>query len=108
MGADLDSENEWNDEEAKAAQEISYSEHLKSHQEMSEHVKEVGWFKRSLFWICGIENSLKTIEVEEAIEAGEVDTSIDQDPKWAMICNINAVLAIALSGFCVAFFNKYD
>lgn len=69
--------------------------------------KEVGFLKKTFFWICGIEHSLNTGNKETEIKH-HVDTSIDQDPKWARICDANAVVAIALSGFCVAFFNKYD
>ena len=69
-----------------------------------------GKFKVALFWICGIESSLKENpeeEIEENIEQ-KVDTSIDQDPFWANVCNLNAVIAIALSGFCIAFFNRFE
>ena len=76
-----------------------------------EYVKP-GKFKVALFWICGIESSLKETTEEQKMEEEErpttVDTSIEQDPFWAGVCNINAVFAIALSGFCVAFFNRYE
>jgi len=65
--------------------------------------------KKAFFWICGIEKMLQqTNEENKEEKSNEIDTSIDEEPFWALICNINAVLAIALCGFCVAFFNKYD
>lgn len=64
--------------------------------------------KVALFWICGIEGNLKEdFNENEQIEQ-VIDTSIDQDPFWSKVCDLNAVLAIALCGFCVAFFNKYN
>ena len=36
-----------------------------------------------------------------------IDTSIDQDPFWSMVVDINAVVAMALVGLAIAFLNKY-
>ena len=69
-----------------------------------------GKLKVALFWICGIESSLKQnfeVTSEKQLEQ-VVDTSIDQDPFWANVCNVNAIVAISLSGFCIAFFNRYE
>ena len=65
-------------------------------------------FKIALFWICGIESNLKENFSDDLKVKQEVDTSIEQDKFWSNICDINAVFAIALSGFCIAFFNKFD
>jgi DNA gyrase/topoisomerase IV subunit B len=70
--------------------------------------KEVSALKKTFFWICGIETHLKENGLPTVEQAPQiVDTSIDQDPKWAFVCDINAIVAIALSGFIVAFFNNY-
>jgi hypothetical protein len=64
--------------------------------------------KVALFWICGIESSLKKdFNPDKQIEH-EIDTSINQDPFWSNICDLNAVFAIALSGFTLAFYNRYE
>lgn len=64
--------------------------------------------KVALFWICGIESNLKeNFNPNENVE-NIIDTSIDQDPFWSKVCDLNAVIAIALCGFSVAFFNKYN
>ncbi len=111
VGANLDSDDEKlvAQEEQRVKKE---QQDLKKHVhfsdgdqlDISQAIKEHGVLKRALFWICGIESQLK----EEAVEQVHVDTSIDQNPKWARVCNVNAVIAIALSGFFVAFFNKYE
>jgi hypothetical protein len=65
--------------------------------------------KKLFFWICGIESMQKAkgTEVPHS-QRHDVDTSIDQDRFWAKMCNINAVIALALSAFFFAFFNKYE
>ena len=67
-----------------------------------------GKLKTAFFWICGIENM--TGDNENAVQqASEViDTSIDQEPFWATFCDLNAIIAVGLSCFCFAFFNKFD
>jgi lipopolysaccharide export LptBFGC system permease protein LptF len=71
---------------------------------------KVSSLKKILFWICGIESMQKAKETTEVphSQRHDIDTSIDQDKFWAKICNINAVIALALSAFFFAFFNKYD
>ena len=66
-----------------------------------------GKAKKVLYWICGIENM--RLEEENVPSAPQIiDVSIDQDPFWATFCDLNAIIAIALSCFCFAFFNKYN
>lgn len=64
--------------------------------------------KTALFWLCGIESSLKKPdEVETPPTEAEMDTSIYQEKFWSNLCDINAVIALALSGFVIAFLNKF-
>ncbi len=70
--------------------------------------EKISALKKTFFWICGIEAHLKKNHHDHVEEVHHVDTSIDQNPKWSLVCDINAVFAVALSGFCIAFFNKYD
>jgi hypothetical protein len=76
----------------------------------SEHFSnQNSWFKKSLVWLCGIESFINIEKNEQHNQNdSKIDTSIDQDPKWKTICDVNAVVAMALCGFCYAFFNKYD
>lgn len=70
---------------------------------------EHGKFKKALFWICGIESSLKQSPHDDnPVAFNYVDTSIDQDKFWSVFCDINAIIALAVSGFGIAFFNKFD
>jgi len=58
-----------------------------------------------LFWTCGIEKMNRNDGVKELPQI--IDKSIDEDPKMKLICDLNAIIAIALSCFCFAFFNKF-
>ncbi len=58
-----------------------------------------------LFWTCGIEKMNRNDDVKELPQI--IDKSIDEDPKMKLICDLNAIIAIALSCFCFAFFNKF-
>lgn len=72
--------------------------------------ENLGFFKKAVVWICGLEkkktsNSSTSPPVSTS---NKPDTSIDQHKFWSVVCDINAVIAIALCGFCFAFFNKYN
>lgn len=67
--------------------------------------KKNSFFKTAFFWICGIEKQMSQPDFEQTSE--QVDTSIEQNRFWAVVCDINAIIAMALSAFCFAFFNVY-
>ena len=67
-----------------------------------------GKVKKVFFWICGIENMRMDEDENVDKEPEVIDVSLDQDPFWARFCDLNAIIAIALSCFCFAFFNKYN
>jgi hypothetical protein len=75
------------------------SENLKKHNTTS--------FKKAIIWICGIEKFLDESHSSQRSES-KIDTSIEQDPFWKNFCDVNAVIALGLCGFCYAFFNKFD
>ena len=65
--------------------------------------------KVAFFWMCGIESSLKQNKDRNKIKvSNNVDVSIDQDPFWARVCDLNAIFAIALMSSGFAFLNKYN
>lgn len=66
--------------------------------------------KKTLFWLCGIEQSLNKPEISDAEleRQQEIDTSIEEDPFWSTVCNINAIIAMSVAAFCFAFFNKFE
>ena len=70
-----------------------------------------GLLKTALYWICGIESMLKTKNKSQknpVIVNKAIDTCIKEDRFYANVCNINAVIALCITGFIVAFFNKFD
>jgi hypothetical protein len=104
VSADLDEAEEENEsEQVKQVREGTAWHNNKEH-------KEASWTKKAFFWICGIEKSLekKDHSLEEEVGIEKVDTSIDQEAKWASLCSITSVVVMALSGFTYAFFYKYE
>lgn len=64
--------------------------------------------RKALYWICGVEKYLnmeRKWEVEQ--HHPKIDTSIDQSKLASIVCNVNAVIAMAICGFVYAFFNKF-
>jgi len=72
--------------------------------------KKPNQLKVMLFWICGIESILKKpneTKLTADLPESNIDTSIDEDKFWSNFCDVNAVIALALTGSIVAFLNKY-
>jgi hypothetical protein len=66
-------------------------------------------FRKVLYWICGVGKYLnKENETVDRLKTYRIDTSIDESTFWSTVCDINAVLAMALCGFLYAFFNKFN
>ena len=63
-------------------------------------------WKKSLILICGIENFIGERNQQRVIT--KINTSIGQEPFLKAVCDVNAVVAIALCGFSYAFFNKFN
>ena len=91
--------------------QIIVVEKSKVEENLKEKAKKInippGKAKKVFFWICGIENMTGDNENSEDVQE-VIDTSIDQEPFWATFCDLNAIIAIGLSCFCFAFFNKFD
>ena len=114
VGVDLDSDEDDNEvidnrnNKSPAKFHLSESEVSMGPRSLSlESIKEAGFFKKAIFWICGIEHALNTGFKESEIKH-QVDTSIEQNEKWAMICNACAVFAFALTVSSFGFFNKFN
>jgi hypothetical protein len=77
---------------------------------------EASKLKKIIFWLCGIESMLKpknsdeinSTDTESNVNNKIIDTCIYQDPFWSKFCDVNAVIAMALCGFCYGFFNKFN
>ncbi len=62
--------------------------------------------KKVLFILCGMKSLLNKSNNVNKISLQ--DTSIEEDPKWALVCDILAVLMLSFCGFSIAFFNKFN
>ena len=97
-----------NEPKKQKSPKIEINDLESNHFKIDEQRPKPSKLKVALFWICGIESSLKEGYDPDAKIEHEIDTSIDQDPFWSNVCDLNAVIAIAISGFTVAFYNKYE
>lgn len=109
VGASLSESGDEEDREEEEEETVVVEEPKRKGRSMMEKLQNQppSVLKKALFWICGIESSLNKADIEGVEKFHHPDTSIDQDPFWSKVCDINAIFAIALSGFCIAFFNKY-
>lgn len=72
------------------------------------HMPKLHPLRRIFYFICGIESMMNQPENEQV--ESKIDTSLDSikvHPFWSKIINIMAALVFAISGFFIAFFNKY-
>ena len=86
--------------------ELSISDHdgTSRNSNFSKHIL----IKKMFFWTCGIENMTRSRNKVTTSQSQAIDISIDETSYWKNFCDINAIIAIALSCFCFAFFNKYS
>lgn len=70
--------------------------------------KETKNFKKLLFWACGIESVLKQDNSKLDSSKQKIDTSIEENKYLSNICDLNAVVAMALCGFLYGFFNRFN
>jgi len=68
-------------------------------------IKNFGFFKKTFFFVCGIENEIKK---ENPIAQENEFVFDDPDPYWSKICDISAIAVLSATGFIIAFFNKYN
>lgn len=105
VGANLDEDDlEKTKEDEISAEPIQDSHLIEDYLEK----KSPGRVKTALFWICGVESVLKQGGNKSDQPAPKVDTSIEENKWLSRLCDVNAIIAISLSGFCIAFFNRYD
>lgn len=63
--------------------------------------------KKIMFYICGIESSLKEEEENVEIEVTADCEIVHGSPYWTKKIDYCAVLILAATGFLIAFFNKF-
>lgn len=109
VGADLSEKNSTRYEEFDENEDQARKQQLSELPDMLKQDENAGVFKKAFFWMCGIEKKKpNNSNSNTSSEPQKADTSLEQNRFWSTICDINAVIAIGLSGFCFAFFNKYN
>jgi hypothetical protein len=67
-------------------------------------IRKLGILKKSLFFICGIEK-----EIEEESVHQQPSLEYDKfDPFWPKVCDFSAISIISITGFILAFLNKFN
>ncbi|XP_077984830.1 sodium/glucose cotransporter 4-like [Glandiceps talaboti] len=61
-------------------------------------------FRRGFDWICGFDQSKQKLSKKEMAEIEKQMCSLDEDPFWARVVNINGVVAMVIGLFCWGFF----
>ncbi|XP_018408537.1 PREDICTED: sodium/glucose cotransporter 4-like isoform X2 [Nanorana parkeri] len=63
------------------------------------------WWKKVYFWFCGLsmQPEVKLSEEEEAKLKKKL-TSIEEEPLWRNVCNVNAVILLAINVFLWGYF----
>jgi hypothetical protein len=68
--------------------------------------EKMGALKKSFYFLCGIEKNKTEPDPEK--QKDNMDTSIEQNPFWSAVCDVNAIIAMAVAGFAYGFFNKFN
>ena len=109
-GANLDSDDEEAGEEKSIEMNVLDNNPVIEQPLDEEHLtldkKKV--FRRFLFWICGMTISTNGNSRKQDKQIDVIDTSIDEDHILSVICNVSAVIIMAIVGFMFGFFNKYN
>jgi len=63
----------------------------------------VPWWRTAINWVCGIEKTLE-VTAEENAEIAHRQTSLDEQPLYRTLCNVNAIALTAFAIFIWAFF----
>ncbi|XP_049444355.1 sodium/glucose cotransporter 4 [Epinephelus fuscoguttatus] len=67
----------------------------------SDHLPQ-SWWRRAALWLCGL-TSPSSGSVSPATETSEL-TSLHEEPLWRRVCNINALLLLAVNVFLWGYF----
>ncbi|XP_067846354.1 sodium/glucose cotransporter 4 isoform X2 [Heptranchias perlo] len=66
---------------------------------------ELSWWKKTCFCLCGLSVQQKPELTEEEKDVIQKRlTSIEEDPLWQNVCNINALILLAINVFCWGYF----
>lgn len=66
-------------------------------------VAQAPWYKKAVYWICGIENMDSSSHESQAVPS-DADMSIEEDPFWSSIINTSAVLLMIGAAFMWGFY----
>ncbi|XP_056388443.1 sodium/glucose cotransporter 4 isoform X2 [Hyla sarda] len=74
-------------------------------QKTSIYTPKTSWWKKFYFWFCGISTQPEAkMSKEEEMKLQRKLTSIEEKPFWRAVCNINAVILLAINVFLWGYF----
>lgn len=103
-------EQDEEEEEENKPKEVEKLDNNDEEKDEQEQEQSAGLFKTILYWICGVEASLKKNKGNNNNNDNvkyKIDTTINQTKFESNMCDLNAIIAMALCAFCYAFFNKF-
>ena len=80
----------------------------KKDESLEEEEEEPSTLKKAFDCLCGLNELKKQSNAQGEDASCHINTCIDEDPFWSRVCDVNAVIAIALCSFCYAFFNIFE
>ena len=101
----LDATDDGNDAINEEVSKINQQNTEQLTQAALEPVKKIGFFKKSFFFVCGIENEIKK---NDPVSQDKPLVFDDPDTFWSKICDFSAVAILSATCFIIAFFNKYN
>ena len=54
-------------------------------------------------WFCGSTSTIKLTRAEKAEQLEQL-TNIEENPFWSRVCDVNAIIAVALTCFIIGFY----
>lgn len=68
-------------------------------------MERTGWWRRAGMWLCGLSEAPKPeLSREEQLAMEKKLTSIEEEPIWRNVCNINAIILLAANVFLWGYF----
>nr|DBA17909.1 TPA: hypothetical protein GDO54_016220 [Pyxicephalus adspersus] len=99
----IETEPEWRSE-VPQVEVIKDTSSIQEKNSMSDAVS-YPWWKKVYFWFCGLSMQPEVkLSKEEAEKLQRKLTSIDEEPLWRSVCNVNAIILLTINVFLWGYF----
>merc|ERR550532_646413 len=70
-----------------------------------QEVQELTCGRKTYNFMCGSQDGAVKLKLSEKIEARRIATSVIENPYWAKVCDINAIIAVSLTCLVIGFYS---